>query len=248
MKEKNVSPISLLHCCSHSTMVQPIHRDKLQAVLNRAEGGDELGRKIAYAVQLIHNVLDRYTDDAVAISFNGGKDCTVLLHLFAAVLFGRHTGSIKPVLENIKGQEDARDAAQASQAIRITTSDGDIPDTSSHAGPSGSSGSSDSTAKAEQTCHLDGQAEQPYPTIKAVYITGPDHFEQLDDFTADSVTRYGMDIYRYGGDMKAALNRYLAEDGGKGVKAILVGTRTGDPNGSKSASLLLGERPSIMAY
>lgn len=49
----------------------------------------------------------------------------------------------------------------------------------------------------------------------------------------DSARRYGMDLYRFGGGMKAALGEYLACGGGKGVKGVLVGTRAGDPNGGE---------------
>jgi FAD synthetase len=48
----------------------------------------------------------------------------------------------------------------------------------------------------------------------------------------DSTRQYNLDLYRFGGGMKGALEEYLG-DGGKGVKAVLVGTRRGDPNGGE---------------
>lgn len=49
----------------------------------------------------------------------------------------------------------------------------------------------------------------------------------------ESTSRYGLDLYRFGGGMKAALEEYLGCGGGKGVRGVLVGTRHGDPNGSE---------------
>ena len=74
----------------------------------------------------------------------------------------------------------------------------------------------------------------PYPSIRSIYITAPNPFEALDTFVLDSATRYGLELYRFGGGMKAALDEYLSCGGGKGVKGMLVGTRHGDPNGSES--------------
>ncbi|TDL19541.1 adenine nucleotide alpha hydrolases-like protein [Rickenella mellea] len=41
---------------------------------------------ITEALDVIDQALDTHGEDGVSISFNGGKDCTVLLHLFAAAL------------------------------------------------------------------------------------------------------------------------------------------------------------------
>lgn len=53
----------------------------------------------------------------------------------------------------------------------------------------------------------------------------------MEEFVLDSVKVYNLDLWRFGGGMKAALEEYLKCDGGKDVKGVLVGTRRGDPNG-----------------
>ncbi len=76
----------------------------------------------------------------------------------------------------------------------------------------------------------------PYPPMKSIYITAPNPFPVLESFVLSSADRYGMDLYRFGGGMKAALNEYLGCGGGKGVRGVLVGTRRGDPNGGECRS------------
>ncbi|KAJ1922299.1 3'-phosphoadenosine 5'-phosphosulfate sulfotransferase [Mycoemilia scoparia] len=50
---------------------------------------DPLADKVRVSMQVIKKALDTYGRDGLALSFNGGKDCTVLLHLFSAVLRDR---------------------------------------------------------------------------------------------------------------------------------------------------------------
>lgn len=39
---------------------------------------------------MLNETLDRYTDSEIFLSFNGGKDCTVLLHLFASLFIKKY--------------------------------------------------------------------------------------------------------------------------------------------------------------
>ncbi|EIW73136.1 hypothetical protein TREMEDRAFT_25020 [Tremella mesenterica DSM 1558] len=77
----------------------------LHAVLDRAGQADRLGRKIAYALQLVDRVLTDLGEHAVAISFNGGKDCTALLHLYAALLLARHTNIPLPTPQDLTTED-----------------------------------------------------------------------------------------------------------------------------------------------
>lgn len=53
----------------------------------------ELARKVAGAVGLCEQVLREVGEAHCALSFNGGKDCTVLVHILAAVLRRLHASS-----------------------------------------------------------------------------------------------------------------------------------------------------------
>lgn len=61
----------------------------------------ELRSKAEKCVQLIRRIIAECTLDGVAFSFNGGKDCTVLLHLIHVALSGLCEDKTKP-LSNIK--------------------------------------------------------------------------------------------------------------------------------------------------
>ena len=48
--------------------------------------GSSLGQKVAGALQTIETALARYSLTQLCVGFNGGKDCTALLHLFHAAV------------------------------------------------------------------------------------------------------------------------------------------------------------------
>ncbi|KAK7147480.1 hypothetical protein R3I94_010110 [Phoxinus phoxinus] len=49
-----------------------------------------LGKKVAAALGTIEMALDKYSADELCVGFNGGKDCTALLHLYYAALKRRY--------------------------------------------------------------------------------------------------------------------------------------------------------------
>ncbi|XP_020021794.1 FAD synthase isoform X3 [Castor canadensis] len=57
-----------------------------EAVYKLAESGSSLGKKVTSALQTIETALDRYHLNQLCVGFNGGKDCTALLHLFYAAV------------------------------------------------------------------------------------------------------------------------------------------------------------------
>lgn len=48
--------------------------------------GTPLGEKVASALKTVEVALDRYSTEEVCVGFNGGKDCTALLHLYYAAM------------------------------------------------------------------------------------------------------------------------------------------------------------------
>ncbi|KAI8600621.1 hypothetical protein EDD21DRAFT_395639 [Dissophora ornata] len=51
------------------------------------ERDQQCWKSVRHAVQVIEEALQRYGPQGIALSFNGGKDCTVILHLYVAVLY-----------------------------------------------------------------------------------------------------------------------------------------------------------------
>ncbi|KAG5644007.1 hypothetical protein DXG03_009222 [Asterophora parasitica] len=60
-----------------------------QEVYDLAGSNDPLAPMVKEALEVIDQGLDTHGQEAVSISFNGGKDCTVLLHLYAGALARR---------------------------------------------------------------------------------------------------------------------------------------------------------------
>ncbi|GMK58182.1 hypothetical protein CspeluHIS016_0502140 [Cutaneotrichosporon spelunceum] len=203
----------------------------LDRVLERAKGKDSLGVKLAAAIALIDGVLDDHGEEAVALSFNGGKDCTVLLHLFAAVLYARHNTPSHPpprAVLPVVSPAPPHDEPVLSPSFRAYLEGPAAPPPPLPANVA--NGEQARSATHHMPTH--GSAAVLYPPIRSVYFTAPNPFPTLERFVIDSATRYRLDLWRFGGGMKSALSEYLGCGGGKDVRAILLGTRQGDPNGN----------------
>ncbi|GLB39756.1 putative phosphoadenosine phosphosulfate reductase family protein [Lyophyllum shimeji] len=65
------------------------HRAIARQVYELADSDDPLAPRVKEALEVIDQALDAHGQEAVSLSFNGGKDCTVILHLFAGALARR---------------------------------------------------------------------------------------------------------------------------------------------------------------
>ncbi|BGP30392.1 3'-phosphoadenosine 5'-phosphosulfate sulfotransferase [Rhodotorula toruloides] len=59
-----------------------------------AREDSRLGGKVREALDTVERALDEYGLEQIALSFNGGKDCTVLVHLLAAAILRRRNPSL----------------------------------------------------------------------------------------------------------------------------------------------------------
>ncbi|KAJ2305265.1 FAD1 flavin adenine dinucleotide synthetase, partial [Coemansia sp. RSA 2611] len=62
-----------------------------EATYRLADQATPLGCKVAAALGVIEEAVERYGAEHVALSFNGGKDCTALMHLVRAALHRHET-------------------------------------------------------------------------------------------------------------------------------------------------------------
>ncbi|EKM78374.1 hypothetical protein AGABI1DRAFT_114671 [Agaricus bisporus var. burnettii JB137-S8] len=70
-----------------------------EQVYKLSQSDHHLAPLVKEALDVIEQCLDSHGLDATSLSFNGGKDCTVLLHLFAGALARRfpREGAVKPI-------------------------------------------------------------------------------------------------------------------------------------------------------
>uniref|UniRef100_A0A8C5K6A3 FAD synthase n=1 Tax=Jaculus jaculus TaxID=51337 RepID=A0A8C5K6A3_JACJA len=68
-----------------------------EAVYRLSESGSCLGKKVAGALQTIETALARYQLTQLCVGFNGGKDCTALLHLVHAAVQRKFPDVPKPL-------------------------------------------------------------------------------------------------------------------------------------------------------
>uniref|UniRef100_UPI00398F39E2 FAD synthase n=1 Tax=Pristiophorus japonicus TaxID=55135 RepID=UPI00398F39E2 len=66
--------------------VVPLEKDPVavsaRAVYNLAQSDSRLGQKVAAALRTLEQALAQYSLSEICVGFNGGKDCTALVHLF----------------------------------------------------------------------------------------------------------------------------------------------------------------------
>jgi len=145
-----------------TAMLDPMSLDG-NDVYNIANEQSDLGFKVRTAVSVIEEALDKYEEKELSIAFNGGKDCTAVLHLFFAVLKKRGRSNDK---------------------------------------------------------------------LKSLYIQSDKQqeiFTEMEDFLAQTNTRYNMEVITSCGHMKSALAEIKSAR--PEIKGILMGTRIDDPHG-----------------
>ncbi|CAE6432431.1 unnamed protein product [Rhizoctonia solani] len=202
-----------------------IDPSSLDAVYDLAQDPTPLGEMIREAIGVIDRGLDIHGLDKLSISFNGGKDCTVLLHLLSAVLRKRYVEGIGygPVFQV---DTVVADGAVVSPSLSNATLSASAPTTE----PTPSDVLPSTT--------ITTTTATP-PPIRSVYVLCPSPFPEVEEFVESSVKAYNLQLVRVSGSMRVALQAYLDTKEGQGIEAILVGTRRNDPHGGKSLWFLL---------
>ncbi|KAF3901486.1 hypothetical protein ABW20_dc0102784 [Dactylellina cionopaga] len=201
----------------------------------------------------IAKAIEVYGFEQIAISFNGGKDCLVLLILFLAALdeyfTWKKSSSITTTTEtpftaaNVypKTPESVITASaspflpplSSSPSSSSTCSDKEnenTPPAAINTPLSNGSNSSSGISTPIPSPRRLSTSSSPYK-IQTVYIHSTDPFAEVDQFVSECVRAYHLDLLRYDekNGMKSAFKVYLAQN--PNVKAIFVGTRRTDPHG-----------------
>ncbi|ROW01135.1 hypothetical protein VSDG_02635 [Cytospora chrysosperma] len=184
-----------------------------------------LQAQVKDAMGVIDEALERYSIEELSLSYNGGKDCLVLLVLILACL-PRH-------YESTATAACPSSSSAPSDSLSATT----IPNNKHHQNNISNKNNLTSqiptNTPAAPTPVRPG-TPKPFPsTLQSVYIVSPSPFAEVDAFVGESVARYHLELCRYGLPMRAALGAYLEER--PRLRAVFVGTRRTDPHGAALA-------------
>ncbi|KAG1743753.1 uncharacterized protein EDB91DRAFT_1236711 [Suillus paluster] len=175
-------------------------------VYNLAESEEAIAPLVREALQAIEQCLDQYGQDRVSLSFNGGKDCTVLLHLYAAVLTRKVSSTPKPI-----------------SALNIPV-------------PSPFHALEEFVNVAAQdylldlfTCNPSSDIQLPVESVTPGVST-PTSLKESDSYIGSRLQTRPVGTARGGEGMRRALELYKLRF--PAIQAILVGTRRSDPHGA----------------
>ncbi|KAI1763315.1 adenine nucleotide alpha hydrolases-like protein [Hypoxylon sp. FL1150] len=147
---------------------------------------DELLKSVKNQIIVARGVIDealrRYRPDELSLSYNGGKDCLVLLIL---------------ILASLPSSSDLRSSATT------TTSSSSSSSTTTTAPPSKQQPSSSTSATTDPP---------PFPNrLQALYIRPPLPFPEVDEFVTETTATYHLDLTTSNMAMKPALTAYLQQ-------------------------------------
>jgi hypothetical protein len=166
--------------------------------------------QIRIALDVIAKTFDKFELEALCFSYNGGKDCLVLLVLYLAGLwerFGDQDGDKEETVNGSAGHATTQDTTtQGNEPIQATTP----PLSTRH-----------STKRTPR---------RHFPTsLTSIYIQSSHPFPEVTSFVESSSAYYHLDLVSSSLPMKQAFEEYLNQH--KEVQAIFVGTRRTDPHG-----------------
>ncbi|KAH7882928.1 hypothetical protein F5I97DRAFT_1900618 [Phlebopus sp. FC_14] len=175
-------------------------------VYDLAQSQEPIAPLVKEALAVIEQSLESHGPERVSLSFNGGKDCTVLLHLYAAALARRYpqkTGLIAaiyiPVPSPFPDLEEF--IAESSKAYELDLF----------------------------TCATSSEVPLPVESVTPGTAT-PTTPKQSDSYVGSRILTQPVGKARGGEGMRRALELYKTCF--PHIQAILIGTRRTDPHGA----------------
>lgn len=188
----------------------------------------ELYTNISHAVDILRKSLHVYTPQELCFSFNGGKDSTVILHLLRYLTYLQERKE-----QETTHQQGHNDTPSVSSHVSTSTAS-----TSSSSSVSILSGTTDrknnsvivstsSSSSSTDTPVHNNTASLSFLGIKFIYFEAPDNFPAVLEFMKTMEHQYSFILHHVGG-----FHSGLVRLGNEGIKAVLMGTRKHDPDGT----------------
>ena len=238
VNQMNDAPSDLAQSQSLEEVCRGLH-NRIESFLLEETHDDVLVRtqeQTRIALGVIKEAFERFTLEQLCFSYNGGKDCLVLLILYLAGLYAHLSPS-----PDRKNERKAKDGAHRTGHEQSRDS---IP----HSGISAEANGNQSLSTADFVAHRQ-DTPAPFPTqLTSIYIQTPHPFPEVTEFVELSSAYYHLDLVESALPMKAAFEEYLKAH--QDVKAIFVGTRRTDPHGGKLTFFDTTDRgwPEFMRY
>ncbi|PYI32602.1 adenine nucleotide alpha hydrolases-like protein [Aspergillus indologenus CBS 114.80] len=216
-----------------TTTIAALH-DQIQRFLAESHPADSLLAAVQKQTRVTLDVfaaaLDSFPLENLSLSYNGGKDCLVMLVLFLASLHNLPTTTTRQQYHQQSHQEQQQQQQQEAQQTQTTQAQPEQQQqsqTQTDAQPQIQPQTSTTTT---------GSNNKSLTSIPAIYALPPDPFPEVEEFVAWSARHYHLDIVKYTTDPPRATIRsvfadYLAQH--PAVRAIFVGTRRTDPHGAR---------------
>jgi len=213
--------------------------DRIESFLSENTYDDVLVRtqkQTRIALGVIEEAFERFTLEQLCFSYNGGKDCLVLLILYLAGLYA-----------HLRINTSKRNGGEAENRAHKTGHEQhrcSVPHSSTSTEPN-----EHASHRPAELASPEEKIQLPFPTeLTSIYIQTPHPFPEVTDFVESSSAHYHLNLVESALPMKAAFEEYLKAH--QGVKAIFVGTRRTDPHGGSLTFFDMTDRgwPEFMRY
>ncbi|KAH6903127.1 hypothetical protein BKA70DRAFT_1566775 [Coprinopsis sp. MPI-PUGE-AT-0042] len=194
-----------------------------QEVYALARSSEPIAPLVKEALDVIDECLDQYGSEAVAMSFNGGKDCTVLLHLYAGALARRHLQSSQSKPTNFSRPMISTSPPPIHSLYIPVPSP--FPSLEEFISTAASLYNLDLFECTPEDAALESTIESVVTPAGESGVVNADYLGKIPQHPKAVGKSKG------GAGMREALQRY--KDRFPNVQAILIGTRRGDPHGAR---------------
>ncbi|KAL8408441.1 hypothetical protein RB594_007037 [Gaeumannomyces avenae] len=185
--------------------------------------------QVRTSLGVIDKALEDYRPEELSISYNGGKDCLVMLILILACL-PRHFAAPEQAAATPCAPRSPSADDSATPPAQSATSTPTPPRQQQQQPPPQPPQRKQLPVNSNSNGNSTADTLPPFPdTLQAVYVVSRHPFAEVDEFVGRTGAQYRLSVERVAQSMRPALHAYLASR--PAVRAVFVGTRRTDPHG-----------------